>query len=62
MSNAREDRQKTCSFLRSLDQVIDMGHSLVRLAAQIDDRFGSVCQADSGQPGCRHAFSLACSS
>jgi transposase, IS5 family len=40
----------------ALEQIIDMGHPLVRLAQQIDwgfldSRFGSVCQAGPGQPG-----------
>jgi len=49
MSKPRDDRQKDL-LLPALDQIIDMGHPLVRLAALIDwkfldDRFGSVCQA-----------------
>ena len=40
----------------ALDQIIDMCHPLVRLAALVDwkfldDRFGSVCQTGPGQPG-----------
>ena len=55
MSKPRDDRQKVL-LLPALDQIIDMGHPLVRLAALIDwkfldDRFGSVCQAGPGQPG-----------
>src|SRR6201982_2236261 len=55
MSNPRDDRQKDL-LLPALDQIIDMGHPLVRLAALIDwrfldDRFGSVCQTGPGQPG-----------
>ena len=55
MSKPRDDRQKDL-LLPALDQIIDMGHPLVRLAALIDwnmlnDRFSSVCQAGSGQPG-----------
>ena len=47
MSKPRDDRQKDL-LLPALDQIIDMGHPLVRLAALIDwkfldDRFGSVC-------------------
>ncbi len=55
MARPRDDRQK--DLLRpALDQIIDMGHPLVRLAAQIDwqflgGRFGSVCQPGPGQPG-----------
>src|ERR1700760_479696 len=55
MSKPRDDRQKDL-LLPALDQIIDMGHPLVRLAALIDwkfldDRFGSVCQPGPGQPG-----------
>lgn len=55
MSKPRDDRQKDL-LLPALDQIIDMGHPLVRLAALIDwkfldDRFGSVCQTGAGQPG-----------
>ena len=55
MSKPRDDRQKDL-LLPTLDQIIDMAHPLVRLAALIDwkfldDRFGSVCQTGPGQPG-----------
>ena len=55
MSKPRDDRQKDL-LLPALDQIIDMGHPLVRLAVLIDwnildERFSSVCQARSGQPG-----------
>src|ERR1700740_1591063 len=55
MSKPRDDRQKDL-LLPALDQIIDMGHPLVRLAALIDwkfldERFGSVCQTGPGQPG-----------
>jgi IS5 family transposase len=55
MSKPRDDRRKDL-LLPALDQIIDMGHPLVRLAALIDwnvldDRFSSVCQTGSGQPG-----------
>ncbi|MVT70942.1 IS5 family transposase [Bradyrhizobium pachyrhizi] len=55
MSKPRDDRQKDL-LLPALDQIIDMGHPLVRLATLIDwkflgDRFGSVCQTGPGQPG-----------
>src|ERR1700750_1076212 len=55
MSKPRDDRQKDL-LLPALDQIIDMGHPLVRLAALIDwrfldDRFGSVVQPGPGQPG-----------
>jgi transposase, IS5 family len=55
MARPRDDRQK--DLLRpALEEIIDMGHPLVRLAAQIDwqfldGRFGSVCQPGPGQPG-----------
>ncbi len=49
MSKPRDDRQKDL-LLPALDQIIDMGHPLVRLASLIDwnilnERFSSVCQA-----------------
>lgn len=55
MSKPRDDRQKDL-LLPALDQIIDLGHPLVRLAALIDwntldERFSSVCQMGSGQPG-----------
>lgn len=55
MSKPRDDRQKDL-LLPALDQIIDMGHPLVRLAGLIDwnvldDRFSSVCQTGAGQPG-----------
>ncbi len=55
MSRPRDDRQK--DLLRpALDQIIDMGHPMVRLAGKIDwtfldGRFSSVCQPGPGQPG-----------
>jgi transposase, IS5 family len=55
MGRPRDDRQK--DLLRpALDQIIDLGHPLVRLAQKIDwtfldGRFGSVCQPGPGQPG-----------
>ena len=54
MSKPRDDRQK--DLLRpALDQIVDPGHPLVRLAKEIDwdfidGRFSSVCRAGSGQP------------
>ncbi len=54
MSKPRDDRQK--DLLRpSLDEIVDPGHPLVRLANEIDwdfidGRFSSVCRAGSGQP------------
>src|SRR6201985_136072 len=55
MSKPRDDRQKDL-LLPALDQIIGMGHPLVRLAALIDwgfldDRFGSVCQTGPGEAG-----------
>ena len=55
MSKPRDDRQKDL-LLPALDQIIDLGHPLVRLAALIDwkfldERFSSVCQTGLGQPG-----------
>jgi IS5 family transposase len=55
MSKPRDDRQKDL-LLPALDQIIDIGHPLVRLAALIDwnildDRLSSACQTGSGQPG-----------
>src|SRR6202047_135687 len=55
MGRPRDDRQK--DLLRpALDQIIDLGHPLVRLAEKIDwtfldGRFGSVCRPGAGQPG-----------
>ena len=55
MGRPRDDRQK--DLLRpALDQIIDLGHPLVRLAERIDwsfldGRFSSVCQPGPGQPG-----------
>lgn len=54
MSRPRDERQKDL-LQAALDEIIDMGHPLVRLAEKIDwgfldGRFSSVCQAGSGQP------------
>ena len=55
MGRPRDDRQK--DLLRpALDQIIDMGHPLVRLAGEIewgflDRRFSRVCAPGPGQPG-----------
>ena len=55
MSRPRDDRQK--DLLRpALDEIIDLGHPLARLAGEIDwgfldQRFASVCAAGPGQPG-----------
>ncbi len=54
MSKPRDNRQK--DLLRPpLDQIIDLGHPLARLAREIDwdfldGRFRSVCKAGPGQP------------
>src|SRR5579863_2621113 len=55
MARPRDDRQK--DLLRpALEEIIDLGHPLVRLAGEIDwgfldGRFSSVCAAGPGQPG-----------
>src|SRR6266481_2999594 len=54
MSKPRDERQKDL-FRPALDQIIDLGHPLVRLAGEIDwgfleQRFASVCEAGPGQP------------
>jgi IS5 family transposase len=55
MGRPRDERQK--DLLRpALDQIIDMGHPLARLAQEIDwgfldGRFSSVCTPGPGQPG-----------
>jgi len=55
MARPRDERQK--DLLRpALDQIIDMGHPLVRLAGEIDwsfldQRFSAVCAPGPGQPG-----------
>jgi len=55
MGRPRDDRQKDL-LQPALDQIIDMGHPLVRLASGIDwefldGRFRTVCQPGPGQPG-----------
>ena len=54
MSKPREDRHKDL-FRPPLDEIIDLGHALARLAREIDwdfldGRFSSVCRAGPGQP------------
>ena len=55
MARPRDDRQK--DLLRpALEEIIDLGHPLVRLAREIDwgfldGRFASVCAPGPGQPG-----------
>jgi IS5 family transposase len=55
VARPRDDRQK--DLLRpALDEIIDLGHRLVRLAREIDwgfldQRFASVCTPGPGQPG-----------
>ncbi len=54
MSKPRDSRHKDL-FRPALDQIIDLGHPLVRLAEEIewdflDRRFASVCTAGPGQP------------
>jgi transposase, IS5 family len=54
MSKPRDDRQNDL-FRPALDQIVNLGHPLVRLAGEIDweflaGRFGSVCHEGPGQP------------
>ncbi len=54
MSKPRDDRQKDL-LQPPLEEIIDLGHPLVRLAREIDwgfldGRFSSVCRAGPGQP------------
>src|SRR5215831_15749183 len=55
VARPRDDRQK--DLLRpALEEIIDLGHPLVRLAREIDGgfldrRFASVCTRGPGQPG-----------
>jgi len=54
MGKPRDDRSKDL-FRPALDEIIDMGHALVRLAKEIDwdfldRRFSAVCQPGPGQP------------
>ena len=54
MSKPRDERQKDL-FRPDLEQIIDMGHPLVRLAGEMDwgfleRRFASVCATGPGQP------------
>src|SRR5210317_1878747 len=54
MSKPRDNRQK--DLLRpALDEIVDLGHPLVRLAGEIDwdfldERFSSVCRSGAGHP------------
>jgi transposase, IS5 family len=55
MGRPRDERQKDL-LQPALDQIIDLGHPLVRLSGKIDwgfldSRFSSVCQPGPGQPG-----------
>ena len=60
MSRPRDDRQK--DLLRpALDQIIDLGHPLARLAREIDwdfldGRFASVCRPGRASPDCRRGW------
>jgi IS5 family transposase len=54
MSKPRDDRQKDL-FRPPLEEIIDLGHPLVRLAGEIDweflaGRFAAVCASGPGQP------------
>lgn len=55
MARPRDERQKDL-LKPALDQIIDLGHPLARLAREIDwrfldGRFAAVCAAGPGQPG-----------
>ena len=55
VARPRDDRQKDL-LRRALEEIIDLGHPLVRLAREIDwefldRRFASVCTPGPGQPG-----------
>ena len=54
MSKPRDDRQDDL-FRPPLEEIINLGHPLVRLAREIDwefvaRRFGSACRSGPGQP------------
>jgi IS5 family transposase len=54
MAKPRDDRQKDLLW-PALEDIIDLGHPLVRLAREIDwgfldSRFASVCTPGTGQP------------
>ena len=54
MSKPRDNRHKDL-FRPALDEIINLGHPLVRLAEEIDwdfldRRFASVCASGPGQP------------
>ena len=54
MSRPRDERQRDL-LKPALDQIIDLGHPMVRLAGKIDwdflhARFSSVCTPGPGQP------------
>ena len=65
MAKPRDDRQK--DLLRpALEDIIDFGHPLARLAREIDwtfldNRFASVCAPRAGQLGCRRGWWPGCS-
>ena len=55
MARPRDDRQKDL-LQPALEEIINLGHPLVRLAREIDwgfldRRFASVCTPGPGQPG-----------
>ena len=66
MAKPRDDRQK--DLLRpALEDIIDLGHPLVRLAREIDwtfldKRFSSVCAPGAGSPAYRRGWWRGCSS
>ena len=56
--NERRESGQTDLFRARLDQIVDPGHALVRLARTIDwrflaARFGEVYDDDPGRPPCR---------
>jgi IS5 family transposase len=57
MSKPRDERQKDL-FRPALEQIIDMGHPLARLAREIDwgfleERFASACTTGPASRPCR---------
>src|SRR5207237_1866757 len=66
MAKPRDNRQK--DLLRpALEEIVDLGHPLVRLAREIDwgfldSRFAGVCASGAGQRRCRRAWWRGCSS
>jgi IS5 family transposase len=66
MARPRDERQKDL-LKPALDQIIDLGHPMVRLAGEIDwdfldARFSSVCTPGPGSRRCHRAWLPGCSS